>query len=69
MPSVNGYCDINFLDVKDLFESNFESGEEENAQLCVYVGNKLVVDIWGCRDESNPIGYGPDSLQVYLFQL
>ena len=46
-----------------------ESGEEENAQLCVYVGNKLVVDIWGCRDESNPIGYGPDSLQVYLFQL
>lgn len=64
MSTVNGFCDENFQAVKDLFASNFESGEEENAQLCVYVGGKLVIDMWGSRDHSNVMGYGPDSLQV-----
>ena len=66
MPLVNGFCDESFQDVKDLFTSNFVEGEDENAQLCVYVGNELVIDLWGCREKSNPDGYGPDSLQVEI---
>ena len=64
MPAVHGFCNENFAAVRELFTANFLSGEEENAQLCVYVGNELVIDLWGCRDEGNPSGYGPDSLQV-----
>ena len=66
MPLVNGFCDESFQEVKDLFTSNFVEGEDENAQLCVYVGNERVIDLWGCREKSNPDGYGPDSLQVEI---
>ena len=64
MPVVKGYCNEDFAEVKDLFTSNFISGEDEYAQICVYIGNELVIDLWGSRDDSNAIGYGPDSLQV-----
>ena len=66
MPVVDGFCHEDFLEVKKLFASNFESGEEESAQLCVYIGSELVVDLWGSLDDSNAAGYGPDSLQVIL---
>ena len=64
MPVVEGFCHEDFLEVKKLFTSNFESGEDENAQLCVYIGDEMVIDLWGCREDSNATGYGQDSLQV-----
>ena len=64
MPKIEGFCHEDFQEVKQLFKSKFLSGEEENAQLCVYVRGELVIDIWGSRDESNSSGYGHDSLQV-----
>ena len=64
MPKIEGFCHEDFQEVKELFKSKFLSGEEENAQLCVYVKGELVIDIWGSRDESNSSGYGHDSLQV-----
>ena len=64
MPLIQGYCDDNYLPVKELFLSNFLTGDDENAQLCVYVGNEKVIDLVGCQDESNSSGYGHDSLQV-----
>ena len=33
--------------VKRMFEDNFVSGSDEKSQLCVYVGDRIVVDIWG----------------------
>ena len=32
--------------VKEMFEENFRAGREDNAQLCVYVGEELVVDLY-----------------------
>ena len=46
-----------------LFEDNFVRGYEDNAQLCVYVGEEKVIDLVGgshrSRDE-----YNSDSLSV-----
>ena len=42
------------------------SGADVNAQLCVYVKDELVVDLWGSAAPSyspDP-NYGPDSLQT-----
>ena len=42
------------------------TGADVNAQLCVYVGGDLVVDLWGSADayyEPDP-NYGADSLQT-----
>jgi len=61
---IKGFCHEDFEPVKELFTSNFVNGDEKNAQLCVYVGDELVIDLWGTKDESNAAGYGPDSLQV-----
>ena len=33
--------------VREMFEENFQSGSEENSQLCVYVQGEVVVDLWG----------------------
>ena len=35
-----------FEPVKALFEKNMRSLKERNAQLCVYVGEQCVVDLW-----------------------
>ena len=32
--------------VKVMFEENFRRGSDESSQLCVYVGEELVVDLW-----------------------
>ena len=66
MPLVKGFCHEDFKAAKDLFESNFLSGEDENAQICVYIGNQLVIDLWGVKCENNANNYGPDSLQVKI---
>jgi hypothetical protein len=30
-----------------MFAANFKRGQEREAQLCVYVGERMVVDLWG----------------------
>jgi len=45
--------------VKKMFEENFIAGREDNAQLCVYVGEELVVDLWGYSSDKN---YDGDTL-------
>jgi CubicO group peptidase (beta-lactamase class C family) len=41
-----GYVKPGFEPVMDKFRSNFESGHDVNSQLCVYVGEDKVVDLW-----------------------
>ena len=43
---VQGSVSPGYESVKELFESNFKRGAEESAQLCVYVGEEKVVDLW-----------------------
>lgn len=59
---LKGECSEGYQGVKDLFSSHLGSGKDENAQLCVYVDGKRVVDLWGSSigDEN----YGPDDLQI-----
>ena len=61
---VEGYCDEDFLAVKELFLSNFLTGEDENAQLCVYIGSEKIIDLYGCQNPSNIARYDNQSLQV-----
>ena len=59
---LQGYCKKEYAPIKELFESFFKSGREKNAQLCVYVKNEVVVDLYGTAiGDSN---YGPNSLHV-----
>ena len=50
--------------MKKIFEDNFKNGEEENSQLCVYVGGKKVIDLYGTA--VGDTSYGPDTLTVRL---
>ena len=43
---MQGSVSPGYESVKELFESNFKRGAEESAQLCVYVGEEKVVDLW-----------------------
>jgi CubicO group peptidase (beta-lactamase class C family) len=44
---INGTVSPGYESVKEMFTDNFRKGREESAQLCVYVGEEKVVDIWG----------------------
>ena len=64
---IEGVCAEGYEEVRQVFRGNFESGgcennKEENAQLCIYVGDQLVVDIVGRSDRDSK--YTPTSLQV-----
>jgi len=58
---IGGTVHPEFESVRDMFKKNFLNGKEEDAQLCVYVDGKRVVDLWGSArgDET----YNGDSLQ------
>ena len=67
MPLVEGYCEESgsFEPVRELFTQGFKDGfEDNNAQLCVYINGKLIIDLFGCQNQENPDKYGHDSLQV-----
>eukprot|EP00090_Calanus_glacialis_P024125 TRINITY_DN37455_c0_g1_i1.p1 TRINITY_DN37455_c0_g1~~TRINITY_DN37455_c0_g1_i1.p1 ORF type:complete len:428 (-),score=98.05 TRINITY_DN37455_c0_g1_i1:82-1365(-) len=44
---IKGTVSPGFEPVKAMFTENFHKGREESAQLCVYVGEEKVVDLWG----------------------
>ncbi len=44
---IEGSCDPAFEAVRTAFRHGFEQGEELGAAVAVYVGDRLVVDLWG----------------------
>ncbi|XP_023325826.1 uncharacterized protein LOC111699384 isoform X2 [Eurytemora carolleeae] len=44
-----------------MFRKNFETGKERDAQLCVYVEGRRVIDLWGSAEGDET--YNGDSLQ------
>ncbi len=62
MVKIKGTCDKKFEAVRKAFEQMIKSGCEDKAQLCVYVGDKCVIDLHGSYD--NDSNYGPDKIQV-----
>ena len=57
---VQGTVAPGFEPVRQLFKENFLKGFEKSAQLCVYVGEEKVVDIWGSVEYCSE--FGPDTL-------
>ena len=57
---VEGFIAAGFEPVKSMFEENFKAGLEVSSQLCVYLGDEMVVDLWGTVDERS--GFSPDHL-------
>lgn len=47
MSAVHGTCDPPLEGVKDLFAQNILTEEELGASLCVNIGGKTVLDLWG----------------------
>lgn len=43
---INGTVSKGYEPVKEMFTDNFRIGREDSAQLCVYVGEEKVVDLW-----------------------
>ena len=58
---VGGRVAAGYESVREMFAANLRAGREEEAQLCVYVGEECVVDLWGSA--SGDISYTGDSLQ------
>ena len=64
---IAGTCTKEFEPVRRQFYENFVQGKEENAQVCIYLGNQCVVDLWG--SSKNDKHYGPDSFHVSIFKI
>ena len=59
--ALNGFCSENYEPVKAHFEKMLLNGQEENAQLCIYVGDKCVVDLYGTA--IGDFSYSSESIQ------
>ncbi len=63
---VDGQVAEGFESVGEAFVHHFRLGQDTNAQCCVYVGGKVVVDIWGTSREARTPEYDGDSIQVCI---
>jgi CubicO group peptidase (beta-lactamase class C family) len=62
---VTGSVEPGYEAVRDAFAHNFERGRETGSALCVHVGGRKVVDLWGGTfDAAGTRPYGPDALQL-----
>ena len=57
---IEGFCDPKYDRVKKQFEKLFTEGVDENAQLCVYVEDKCIIDLYGTYNDE----YNADKTQV-----
>lgn len=54
---VEGTVSAGYESVKKMFEDNFVAGMDDRSQLCVYVGQRVVVDLWGYKVDTSAIGH------------
>src|SRR5438132_13647047 len=60
---VFGSCDRRFEAVRDAFADNFHIRDEVGASLCVAIGDRIVVDLWGgFADEARTRQWAADTL-------
>ena len=46
---IHGFVKPGFEEVKRQFEEYYANGIDKHSQLCVYVGDTMVVDLWGTQ--------------------
>merc|ERR1711953_321299 len=54
--TVGGFVAPGYESVREMFERNFSRGADETSQLCVYVGEEVVVDLWASTSLSSYTG-------------
>ena len=64
MSLAEGSVSPGFEPVKEMFERMLRSGCDKCAQLCIYVGDERVVDLWGKAADVVDDQFGPDSLMT-----
>ncbi len=57
---INGTVAPGFESVRELYEQRMRALVEANTQLCVYLGDQRVVDLWG--SSVGDTGFSPDSI-------
>lgn len=63
MSVVQGVVDVGFDRVRDAFEANVRSRGELGAGCCIWVGGRVVVDLWsGTRDPAVGDPWTPDTI-------
>ncbi len=63
--SIEGFCDPKFQAVADAFAENFASRDELGASICLSVGGKTMVDLWGgFADETRSKPWTRDTISV-----
>lgn len=61
---VEGKCDRAFKPVLDAFIANFEGRDEVGASVCVSIGGKTVVDLWGGRTSPGGAPWTRDTISI-----
>lgn len=62
MADILGFCDPRFQSLRDLFESNLDTGLDEGASLAVTLNGIMVVDLWGgTRDLARTLPWEEDT--------
>ena len=60
-----GYCHEDFLEVKRIFNQNFDKYKEIGSSLCVIIDGEIVVDIWaGHKSRDRTKDWSEDTLSV-----
>lgn len=63
MTTIHGQFASGFETVRDAFATNFESGLDDGASVCVTVDGTPVVDLWaGTRDAARTLPWEPDTI-------
>jgi hypothetical protein len=60
---LHGFCNKEYEPVKSHLERMLRKGTEDNVQLCVYVNNSCVIDLYGTATGNHT--YNADTLQVF----
>ncbi len=60
---IQGNCEEEFLEVKDLFETLHSSGRDVGSSFAVYKDGKAIIDIWGgYADKQKTVLWNKDTL-------
>ena len=58
----HGTAASGFEPVREMFEAMLRSGCDTKAQLCVYIGEEKVIDLWGLAPSVVDDKFGPDAI-------
>ena len=47
MAEINGFCDAQFSELRDILNANVDSGADVGASVAVMIEGESVVDLWG----------------------